>query len=80
MLYTSMCDKVNEVEEALEDVREMMMKGALKEDEGDESWKREFSAVVQDVVKHDAGWKYVPLFFFYQLQTVFVSDFLLSYI
>ena len=27
MLYTSMCDKVNEVEEALEDVREMMMKG-----------------------------------------------------
>ena len=46
-------------------------------EEGDEGgWKREFSIVVQDVVKQDAGWKYVPLFDFSRLLTVmvFVSD------
>lgn len=55
MLYASMCEKVEEVEHALEDVRDMLR---ASNSEG-EAWKREFSAVVQGLVQQDAGWKYV---------------------
>lgn len=50
-LYAAMCAKVDEVEIALEDVREMLMKSAS------ESWEREWIDIVQDVVEKDAGWK-----------------------
>lgn len=53
--------------------------GVEVENEDAGGWKREFSAVVQDVVKQDAGWKYV--FTLFALRSVFVSDFrLLSYV
>ncbi|PSS06491.1 hypothetical protein PHLCEN_2v3720 [Hermanssonia centrifuga] len=55
-LYLSMCDKVVEVEEALEDVREMLITSQDNKEEETE-WKREFVKIVQDVVKQDAGWK-----------------------
>lgn len=48
-----MCDKVEEVEQALDDVREMLKSSATD----DEAWRREFTLVVQDLVKQDAGWK-----------------------
>lgn len=50
-----MCEKVEEVEHALEDVRDMLR---ASNSEG-EAWKREFSAVVQGLVQQDAGWKCV---------------------
>lgn len=49
-----MCDKVVEVEHALEDVREMLSSGSS--DSGS-TWMAEWATIVQDVVKHDAGWK-----------------------
>lgn len=58
MLYSSMCAKVVEVETALDDVRELLMK-AHPDDET--AWKSEFCAVVQQLVEQDAGWKYVSL-------------------
>ncbi len=51
-----MCDKVVEVEEALEDVREMLITSQDNKEEKTD-WKREFVKIVQDVVKQDAGWK-----------------------
>ena len=51
-MYKSMCEKVEEVEEALQDVREMLSRGQDKDE-----WKLEWTKIVQDVVKHDAGWK-----------------------
>ncbi|KAI0695229.1 hypothetical protein BC835DRAFT_1273609 [Cytidiella melzeri] len=56
-LYTSMCDKVVEVENALDDVREMLMRPAKHTNST--SWRREFTIVVQDVVKQDAGWNWL---------------------
>lgn len=47
-----MCEKVEEVEYALQDVLEMLSK-----DQPDDKWKTEWTKIVQDVVKHDAGWK-----------------------
>lgn len=51
-LYKAMCDKVVEVEAALYDVRDMLSAGGA-----DDTWKQEWVNIVQDVVKHDAGWK-----------------------
>ena len=48
-----MCDKVAEVEDALSDVQDMLRSSG----QGEEMWRREYTAVVQDVVKQDAGWK-----------------------
>ena len=48
-----MCEKVIEVEEALEDVQELLSKASPSGDE----WKVEWMKIVQDVVKQDAGWK-----------------------
>ncbi|KAI0083456.1 hypothetical protein BDY19DRAFT_978550 [Irpex rosettiformis] len=65
MLYASMCDKVVEVERALDDVREMMMMMASSSSkgpgstDGPGSWQQEFTKVVQDVVKQDAGWNWL---------------------
>ena len=50
-----MCDKVVEVEDALSDVQDMLRSSA----QDGETWRREFTAVVQDLVKQDAGWKCV---------------------
>lgn len=47
-----MCEKVVEVEDALQDVFEMLSK-----DQNNDEWKAEWTKIVQDVVKHDAGWK-----------------------
>ena len=58
-----MCDKVKEVEHALEDVREMLMSSGKDE----ETWRREFTDVVQDLVKQDAGWKSVRSFRLFDL-------------
>ena len=56
MLYTSMCDKVIEVENALDDVRQLLQ-GSHANDE--RAWKAEFCVVVQQLVEQDAGWKCV---------------------
>lgn len=52
-LYRSMCEKVVEVEEALEDVKDLLCKSSS----GLDDWKIEWVRIVQDVVKQDAGWK-----------------------
>ena len=54
MLYASMCEKVVEVEHALEDVRDML-RSSHPDDEC--AWRTEFCAVVQGLVQQDAGWK-----------------------
>ena len=51
-----MCDKVVEVEHALEDVRDMLRTSHTN---NERAWKTEFCAVVQELVQQDAGWKYV---------------------
>ena len=57
-LYASMCDKVVEVEEALDDVREMLIDAHRgKSDNWEAEWRREFVKIMQDVVQQDAGWK-----------------------
>ena len=48
-----MCDKVVEMEEALEDVKDLLCKSSS----GLDDWKIEWVRIVQDVVKQDAGWK-----------------------
>ncbi|KAK7689646.1 hypothetical protein QCA50_007439 [Cerrena zonata] len=53
-LYHSMCEKVVEVKEALQDVLEM-----LSHNQSDDEWKAEWTKIVQDVVKHDAGWNFL---------------------
>ncbi|KAH8077755.1 Clavaminate synthase-like protein [Cristinia sonorae] len=53
-LYRSMCDKVVEVEQALEDVHDMLSSGSKND-----NWRAEWVAIVQDVVKHDAGWNWL---------------------
>ena len=58
MLYSSMCEKVVEVENALDDVRELF-KSYYPNDE--RAHKIEFCLVVQDLVKEDAGWKCVSI-------------------
>ncbi|EKM52981.1 uncharacterized protein PHACADRAFT_30100 [Phanerochaete carnosa HHB-10118-sp] len=56
VLYSSMCDKVIEVEHALEDVRDMLRTSHS----GDErAWKAEFCSVVQELVQQDAGWNWL---------------------
>ena len=54
MMYSSMCDKVVEVENALDDVRELLQ---TSHPDDERAWKSEFCAVVQELVKQDAGWK-----------------------
>ena len=54
MLYSSMCDKVVEVENALDDVRQLL-RASHADDE--KTWKAEFRTVVQQLVEQDAGWK-----------------------
>ena len=56
MLYASMCDKVIEVENVLDDVRQLLQ-GSRTNDE--RAWKAEFCVVVQQLVEQDAGWKCV---------------------
>lgn len=56
MLYSSMCEKVAEVEGALDDVREPLQ--ALKSKES--VWRRDFCEVVQGLAQQDASWKWVP--------------------
>ena len=57
-LYTSMCDEVTRVEDALYDVRDMLVDSHRgKSDDWEAVWKREFTKVVQDVTQQDAGWK-----------------------
>lgn len=48
-----MCDEIEEVEKALDDVRDMLKASHSHE----EDWRKEFTKVVQDVVQQDAGWK-----------------------
>ncbi|KAI0077514.1 Clavaminate synthase-like protein [Panus rudis PR-1116 ss-1] len=54
-LYASMCTKVVEVENALEDVRELLSSQAHESNE----WKAEWVQIVQNVVKQDAGWNWI---------------------
>ncbi|GJE99471.1 cupin-like domain-containing protein [Phanerochaete sordida] len=56
MLYDSMCEKVVEVEDALEDVRDMLRSSHLDDER---AWKTEFRAVVQGLVQQDAGWNWL---------------------
>ena len=64
-LYAAMCDKVAEVEAALEDVRELLSRGRADPGAGvanasdGQDWRREWTSIVQDVVEKDAGWKCV---------------------
>ena len=65
-LYAAMCEEVERVEQALEDVRDMLVTAhKAKAEEGDSDseagWKREFVKIVQDVTQADAGWKCVPI-------------------
>ncbi|KAI1795860.1 Clavaminate synthase-like protein [Ganoderma leucocontextum] len=58
-LYHSMCAKVTEVEHALEDVQELLSQGEAEGPHDTSSgWKREWIAIVQDVVEKDAGWNW----------------------
>lgn len=54
MLYSSMCDKVVEVENALDDVRQLLQDSHPTDER---TWKGEFRAVVQQLAEQDAGWK-----------------------
>jgi hypothetical protein len=54
MLYSSMCDKVVEVEDALDDVRELLKSSQSR---SDKLWEAEFCTIVQELVRQDAGWK-----------------------
>ena len=55
-----MCVKVTEVEHALEDVKELLSQDNTEgPDDVSSGWKREWIAIVQDVVEKDAGWKWV---------------------
>ena len=56
-----MCVKVTEVEDALEDVKELLSQGQSSSGDAD-GWKREWVSIVQDVVEKDAGWKCVSQF------------------
>ena len=59
-LYDAMCVKVTEVEHALEDVQELLSQDNTEgPDDVSSGWKREWIAIVQDVVEKDAGWKWV---------------------
>ncbi|KAH9946099.1 Clavaminate synthase-like protein [Epithele typhae] len=61
-LYRAMCAKVDEVEQALEDVRELLLRTSADAEAGADSigaiagWRREWTTIVQDVVEKDAGW------------------------
>ena len=57
-----MCEKVVEVEHALEDVKELLSgqhTTAHSSPSDDIDWKDEWIRIVQDVVEKDAGWKWV---------------------
>jgi len=56
-MYSAMCAEVADVEEALSDVREMMEESWKPEGpEQSDGWQEEWVAVVQDVLKKNAGW------------------------
>ncbi|KIP02750.1 hypothetical protein PHLGIDRAFT_122177 [Phlebiopsis gigantea 11061_1 CR5-6] len=56
MLYASMCDKVVEVENALDDIRQLLQ---ASHPDDNRSWKAEFCTVVQQLVEQDAGWNWL---------------------
>ncbi|TBU35958.1 Clavaminate synthase-like protein [Dichomitus squalens] len=59
-LYDSMCAKVTEVEHALEDVKELLSQGdANSSGDLSSSWRKEWIAIVQDLVEKDAGWNWL---------------------
>ena len=67
-LYAAMCEEVERVEQALEDVRDMLVtahktKVEEKDSDSEAGWKREFVKIVQDVTQADAGWKcvFIPI-------------------
>ena len=51
-MYESMEDEIDDVTAALEDVRDMLQSQPPSE----RAWQAEFVAIVQDVVRQDAGW------------------------
>ncbi|EPQ28838.1 uncharacterized protein PFL1_03641 [Pseudozyma flocculosa PF-1] len=60
-LYRSIVEEVEDVQHSLDDVREMLSKGhpgaAQAAGPGhDEEWRREWTKIVLDVAKQDAGW------------------------
>lgn len=54
-----MCEKVAEIEEAIDDVKEMLLQssGESQGSNKTESWRAEWIAIVQDLIEKDAGWK-----------------------
>lgn len=52
-LYKSMCEEVEDTQEAVADVRELLERRLMgKQDEADSEWTQ----VVQDIVRRNAGW------------------------
>ncbi|KAL4251156.1 tRNA wybutosine-synthesizing protein 4 [Abortiporus biennis] len=71
-MYTSMCEKVEEVEQALEDVKELLSSGNPNSDD----WRDEWVTIVQDVVKQDAGWNWLTFWrmVLYALESAFGTN------
>ena len=57
--------KVAEVEEALDDVKELLAAQHTPAQHSDtHNWEREWIRIVQDVVEKDSGWKSVSIYIF----------------
>jgi len=59
-MYSAMCQEVADVEDALSDVRDMMVEGWTPEGPNQlDGWQEEWVAVVQDVLKKNSGWGWI---------------------
>jgi hypothetical protein len=54
-VYTSLLAAVSEVEHALSDVHDL-----LRTRSGNQEWQREWTEIVQDVLRKDSGWELSP--------------------
>lgn len=55
-MYSSMCDEVSRCREAIDDVRELLMRKAKQEGEK-VNWRVEWEECVAELVKQSAGWE-----------------------
>ncbi|ORY75319.1 hypothetical protein BCR35DRAFT_325824 [Leucosporidium creatinivorum] len=57
-MYSSMCDEVARCREAIEDVKELLMRKARQEGEAAADWRVEWEECVAELVKQSAGWNW----------------------
>lgn len=56
-MYSSMCDEVARCREAIDDVKELLMRKARPGGEGTAGWRVEWEECVAELVKQSAGWE-----------------------